>query len=104
MKDGFLAQSAFDENDMYSTPEKQVNLLRMILILYWKGRDLIQEGVPLSRIRSLACVSQILRAKAAFGNKEPERFSELERTIREETEALAREHKKEDMTCRPPLT
>ena len=104
MKDGFLAQSAFDENDMYSTPAKQVSLLRMILILYWKGRDLIQEGVPLSRIRSLACVSQILRAKAAFGNKEPEKFSQLERTIREETEALAREYKKEDMTCRPSLT
>ena len=80
MKDGFLAQSAFDENDMYCTPEKQVDLLRMILILYRKGRDLIQRGVPLARIRSLDCVSQILRAKAAFGNKEPEKFSELEQS------------------------
>ncbi|HBA53350.1 MAG TPA: V-type ATP synthase subunit A, partial [Syntrophorhabdus aromaticivorans] len=64
MKDGFLAQSAFDENDMYCTPERQVTLLRIILTLYHRGRDLIEGGVPLMRIRSLGCVPQILRAKS----------------------------------------
>ena len=104
MKDGFLAQSAFDENDMYSTPEKQVNLLRIILTLNRKGQDLIQRNVPLTRIRSLNCVSQIVRAKAAFGNNEPGKFAELERIIGEETEALAKEYKKEDnVICTPPL-
>jgi V/A-type H+/Na+-transporting ATPase subunit A len=103
MKDGFLAQSAFDENDMYSSPEKQVNLLRTILTLYRKGRDLIQLGIPLSRIRSLACVPQIVRAKAAFGNQEPDKFSELEQTLRDEADALIKEcRKEEDLTCIPP--
>ena len=70
MKDGFLAQSAFDENDMYCTPERQIALLRIILTLYRKGRELIQAGVPLARVRELACVPQVLRAKSAFGNTE----------------------------------
>ncbi|HEY3276130.1 MAG TPA: V-type ATP synthase subunit A [Syntrophorhabdaceae bacterium] len=92
MKDGFLAQSAFDQNDMYCAPEKQVGLLRIILTLYRRARDLIQEGVPLSRIRGLGCVSHVLRAKAAFGNDEPERMKGLEQEVLAEIETLAREY------------
>ncbi len=103
MKDGFLAQSAFDENDMYCAPEKQVDLLRTILALYKKGQELIQRNVPIARIRSLNCVSQVVRAKAAFGNNEPEKFTELERVINEEVEALLKEYKKEDGEICTPL-
>ena len=91
MKDGFLAQSAFDEKDMFCTPARQVALLRIILALYRKGRDLIQAGVPLARLRGLACVPQVVRAKSAFGNDEPEKLAELERRVTEELEALAKE-------------
>ena len=55
---------------MYCTPERQVALLRIILTLYRKGRDLIQAGVPLARLRALSCVPQVLRAKSAYGNTE----------------------------------
>ncbi len=94
MKDGFLAQSAFDENDMYCTPERQIALLRIILTLYRKGRDLIQAGVPLARLRQLACVPHVLRAKAAFRNTETEQMAELERRVHGELEALAKESAK----------
>jgi V/A-type H+/Na+-transporting ATPase subunit A len=95
MKDGFITQSAFDENDMYCTPERQIALLRMILMLYRKSRDLIQEGVSLARIRSLACVPQVLRAKAAFGNADMEKLVELEQRVMNEIETLAKEHLKQ---------
>jgi V/A-type H+-transporting ATPase subunit A len=91
MKDGFLAQSAFDENDMYSTPERQIGLLRIILTLYRKGRDLIQTGVPLARVRELRCIPQVLRAKSAISNNETEKLAELERRVHEELDALAKE-------------
>ena len=91
MKDGFLAQSAFDENDMYCTPERQIALLRIILTLHRRGRDLIQAGVPLARVRELPCVPQVMRAKSAFGNNEPERLAELEKRAGEELDALAKE-------------
>jgi V/A-type H+/Na+-transporting ATPase subunit A len=101
MKDGFLAQSAFDENDMYCTPERQVDLLRIILTLYRRGQELIQGGVPLMRIRSLGCVPQILRAKAAFSNDDLNKITELKQRVIEETEMLAKEHDKEGNTlCR----
>jgi V/A-type H+-transporting ATPase subunit A len=95
MKDGFLAQSSFDENDMYCTPERQVALLRIILTLYRKGRDLIQGGIPLAQIRSLSCVPQILRAKAVFSNADLDKLMELEQTVKEQTDTLAKDYIKE---------
>jgi V/A-type H+/Na+-transporting ATPase subunit A len=91
MKDGFLAQSAFDENDMYCTPERQITLLRIILTLYRRGRDLIQTGVPLARLRELACVPQVMRAKSTIGNHEPDKLAELEKRVSDELDALAKE-------------
>ena len=90
-KDGFLTQSAFDEKDMYCSPERQVALLRTILTLYRRGRDLIQAGAPLARIRGLPSVPRLLRAKSAFGNDELDKFAELEKRFGEELDALAKE-------------
>jgi V/A-type H+/Na+-transporting ATPase subunit A len=90
LKDGFLAQSAFDENDMYCTPERQIALLRIILTLYRKGRDLVQAGVPLARLRALTCVPEILRAKVVIGNAQRETWVDLGRRVEEELEALAK--------------
>jgi V/A-type H+-transporting ATPase subunit A len=80
---------------MYCTPERQIALLRIILTLYRKGRDLIQAGVPLARVRGLACIPQVLRAKTAFGNTEKEKMAVLERRVNEELEALAKESPKQ---------
>jgi V/A-type H+-transporting ATPase subunit A len=95
MKDGFITQSAFDEKDMYCTPERQIALLRLILTVYRKARNLIQDGVPLSRIRSLACIPYVMRAKAAFGNTEMESLAGLEQRVTEEFESLSKEHMRE---------
>ena len=94
LKDGFLTQNSFDENDMYCTPERQVALLRLILYLYRKGRDLIQDGVPLARIRAMTSVPHILRAKSALGNQDMGKFKELEQEVQNEIEALANEYTK----------
>ena len=91
LKDGFLTQSAFDEKDMFCSPERQVALLRTMLTLYRRGRDLIQAGAPLAKIRGLPGVPQLLRAKSAFGNDEMDKFAELEKSIGEELDALAKE-------------
>ena len=91
LKDGFLTQSAYDEKDMYCTPERQIALLRIMLTLYRKGRELIEAGVPLASVEGLSCVSQVLRAKSAYGNTELDRMTELERRVLEELETLAKE-------------
>jgi V/A-type H+-transporting ATPase subunit A len=90
LKNGFLAQDAFDEKDMYCTPERQLALLRIILELHRRAQQLLQAGVPLEQIRKCPCVPQVLRAKNAFGNAELEGLAELERRVQDELEGLAK--------------
>jgi hypothetical protein len=45
----------------------------------------------------------LLRAKTAFGNRELEKLTELERRVMEETETLLKEYAKEaTLLCTPP--
>lgn len=91
VRDGFLAQSAFDEKDAYCTLERQAALLRIILTLYRKGRELVAAGLPPERLRELPCVPLVLRAKSAYGNGEPEKLEELRRRVEDELESLKNE-------------
>ncbi|MDD5706829.1 MAG: V-type ATP synthase subunit A [Kiritimatiellae bacterium] len=97
LKDGFLTQSAFDDKDMYCTPERQMALLRLILTLFRRGRDVIQAGAPLLKVQQLACVPLVMRAKSAIGNDEIAALVELDARVREEFDALAREYAKQGM-------
>ncbi len=94
LKDGFLAQSAFNDNDAYCSPEKQIALLRIMLGLYHRGRDLIQEGVPLALVRGMECVSEILRAKSALSNKELDKLADIDRRLNEEADKIAQQYVK----------
>jgi V/A-type H+-transporting ATPase subunit A len=95
LKDGFLAQSAFDEKDMYCSPERQLALLRIILGLYRRSRELVQAGAPLARVRELPCVAQVMRAKSAYGNDELDALRELETRVTQELDALGKEFVKQ---------
>jgi V/A-type H+-transporting ATPase subunit A len=92
LKDGFLAQSAYDEVDSYCTPERQVALLRIILTLYRRGRAAIQAGAPLAALRELPCVPQIMRAKGAYGNDQLAGLAELAARVNQELDAFEKAH------------
>ena len=92
LKDGFLTQSAFEPKDMYASPERQVELLRIILALYRRGRALIEAGAPLARLRQMKTVPQLVRIKNALGNDEVDQLREFAGRVSEELDALAREY------------
>ena len=95
LKDGFLAQSAFDEKDMYCSPGRQVALLRIILTLYRRGREAIQAGAPLAELRGLAVVPEIVRAKSTYGNDEAEALQAFESRVNEALDAFERPYAKQ---------
>jgi len=68
LKNGFLQQSAFDAVDMYSTPKKEVGLLKLILEVYRRGRKIIEAGAPLRALRDLAVMEEVVRAKGTIAN------------------------------------
>ena len=91
LKDGFLAQSAYNEKDTFCSPDRQVALLHVILTLYRRGRELVEAGIPLARVRGLPCVPKVLRAKETFGNDELPSLAQLEQRVREELDGLAKQ-------------
>jgi V/A-type H+-transporting ATPase subunit A len=95
LKDGFLAQSAFDEKDMYCSPGRQVALLRIILTLYRRGREAIQAGAPLAELRGLTVVPEIMRAKSTYGNDEAEALQAFESRVNEALDAFERPYAKQ---------
>jgi len=95
LKDGFLTQSAFDEKDMYCTPERQVALLRIILTLYRRGREVVQAGAPLAELRQLPCVPQIMRAKLAYRNDDLDGLRTLLERVNHELDAFEKQHAKQ---------
>lgn len=92
LKDGFLTQSAFSEKDTYCTPERQMMLLRLIMMLYRRGRAITQAGAPLLKLQQLECVPQIVRAKEAYGNDEIDQLLKLEESVRQQTDSLLAEY------------
>jgi len=94
LKDGFLAQSAFEKKDAYCSPKRQVALLRIILMLYRRGRRVIHAGAPLERLRRLECVPELVRIKNVLGNEETDKLAEFEARVAAQLDALEREYVK----------
>jgi len=89
IKNGFLQQNAFDPKDMYSTPQKQMKLLKIITGFFSNGNRLIEEGADLQAILSLKCVAEITRLKSEIGNDELEKLGDFEKTLNSEFFELA---------------
>ena len=78
LRDGMLAQNAFDEIDNYCDPAKQVALLRIMVRFYEKAREVIDSGAPLANVRALPVINKIIRAKSEIPNKDATAMARLE--------------------------
>ncbi len=94
IKNGFLQQNAYDDIDMYSVPEKQVRILKLIMDFYARAMAILQLGAPLLKVRELTCMERIVRAKSSVANDQLERLSELETLMTSEMDELERSYKK----------
>jgi V/A-type H+/Na+-transporting ATPase subunit A len=94
IKNGFLQQNAYDEIDMFSVPDKQVRILKLIMDFYGRALTIIQLGAPLLKIRDLSCQERIVRAKSTIRNEELEKLSEIESLMIEEMDELERSYRK----------
>lgn len=76
-KNAFLQQNAFDETDRYSTVEKQLKMLQIILIYWRRGNQAIKKGVTLVKLRRMKVYQEITKMKFAVTNDEPEKLDKL---------------------------
>ncbi|MFA5570105.1 MAG: V-type ATP synthase subunit A [Sphaerochaetaceae bacterium] len=67
-KTAFLQQNAFDEIDRYSTVEKQIAMLNLILRYWHLGSEAIAKGVTIVKIKRMKVVQEIARMRFSVDN------------------------------------
>ncbi|OQB34157.1 MAG: V-type ATP synthase alpha chain [Candidatus Latescibacteria bacterium ADurb.Bin168] len=91
LQNAFLQQSAFDEVDTYSVPEKQLRMLSVILHYYHRGGDVVKRSIPIYKYQQLPVRNEIMRMKSRIPNDKLEEFDALDRAIDEQIDALIAE-------------
>ena len=60
---GFLQQNAYHAQDTYVPLEKQLKMMRVILHLYDRAKDLLRLSIPISRIEESGLYDKLTRIK-----------------------------------------
>lgn len=94
LKEGFLQQSALHPVDGYCVPAKQVALLRLFVELYQFGRQTIEAGVPLARVRQLLDIRRLVQLKETVPNNQVGQIAELLDSLKTGFSELAPEERK----------
>lgn len=79
IREDFLQQNAFHDEDTYASLEKQNLILKMVLAFYDEGRRALENGIYLNEIMDLPIRDRIARAK--YLSKD--RVSEIEDIIKD---------------------
>ncbi len=76
-KNAFLQQNAFDDIDRYSTVQKQLKMLHIILTYWRKGNQAIKQGATLVKLRRMKVYQEITKMKFSIPNEEIEKLDKL---------------------------
>jgi V/A-type H+-transporting ATPase subunit A len=87
-KNAFLQQNAFDEIDRYSTVEKQLKMLSIILTYWRRGSEAIKRGVTLVKLRRLRILPDINRMKSEVENDDTKGLDRLEARLERSIDQL----------------
>jgi V/A-type H+-transporting ATPase subunit A len=91
LRNAFLQQNAFDRVDRYSSPEKQMFMLRAILRYVERGMAIVERKIPIYRVKELPVRSEVIRMRFEIRDDEPERFQALMESIDSQMDLLGRE-------------
>ncbi len=78
---GFLQQNAFHAEDTFVPLEKQLQMMKVILYLYEKCRELIEMGMPMALLREDRIFEKIIAIKYDVANKDLYKFEEYRQMI-----------------------
>ncbi len=92
IKNGFLIQNGFDENDRFSSPKKTMKLISIIIKFYSDCLKFIKKDVPFFRLREFNCIKTIKRARLDVNSSELSAFNEIENEISNEFQDLRNQY------------
>ena len=92
IKEAFLKQNAYDDVDAFSSPQKQMRIMKLIYHFYQYGYSAVEKGVLVKRItEKVTVVPDIIRSKATIKNNELEKYDELESKLKAQFDELMKE-------------
>lgn len=86
---GFLQQNAFHADDTYVPLEKQKLMMKTILHLHAKAKDIVAKNIPLSKILNLGLFDKLTKMKYDIPNSKPEMFDDYIKEIDEKLAAIS---------------
>jgi V/A-type H+-transporting ATPase subunit A len=76
-KNAFLQQNAFDDVDRYSSVQKQLRMLSIILLYWRRGQEAIKRGATLVKLKQIRVLPEIVKMKLSIGNDGESEFDRL---------------------------
>jgi len=93
LREGFLQQNALDDVDAYSTIQKQIKMLNLILHFHHRAHRIIKTGATISVIHKLPVTDTLIRMKGEIKNDELEKLDEIHKVIDQQMDQLETEYK-----------
>ena len=81
IKNGFLIQSAFDDIDNFTNVRKLLGMIKLILLIYNKGKDFVDQGVLIENLLDPDLVNAILRINTTVTNEEFQKIESLKEKL-----------------------
>jgi V/A-type H+/Na+-transporting ATPase subunit A len=93
IREGILQQNAMDTVDAYSSVEKQIRMLELVLYFHERGMNIVKRGAPISLIHDLPVVDTLIRMKSVVSNEELNKFEDIQKAIDEQMSQLDAEYR-----------
>jgi V/A-type H+-transporting ATPase subunit A len=93
LKNAFMQQNAFDDVDMFASPDKQLLMLNVIMEFYYRSIKMISKGVPLIKINAIKSLPKIIRMRFSVENENTSKLEELTAQMSKELDELERNAK-----------
>ncbi|MEA3346409.1 MAG: V-type ATP synthase subunit A [Chloroflexota bacterium] len=92
LREGFLQQNALDEVDTYSTAEKQIQMLELILHFHERASALIKLGCPIVLVQELPVINAIRRIGPTVPNDELDEIEKMREGMDEQMDKLEQDY------------
>jgi V/A-type H+-transporting ATPase subunit A len=88
LREGFLQQNALDEVDTFSSIQKQIRMLALIVHFHQRASELIQHGALVTTIHDLPVTHKLVQIKTLIPNNQVERLDEIGQELDEQMDQL----------------
>ena len=96
IREDFLHQSAFDDVDTYSSPQKQIAILKMILSWYTEGEKYLNADGSFDAVIQMPIREKIARMKYVPENEKDEKYERIRTEMNDAFEALSEGQKADE--------